>query len=223
MNLLRIDASIRVGDSVSRHLADIVEQQWRLEHPDSRITLREIGRAPLPPLWHAGVHGSHAPLDQRTDEQNRAVELVDELVGELLSADAIVFAVPIYNWGVPQGLKQWIDLICLDARASGSNGTFLAGRQAIIVESRGGGFAAGTPREGWDFVTPYLTRLLGDSWGLELSFARAELTSAGQNPAMAFLQDEAKEQLAKAEMLAASHVTEISGRLRASAGMSRAL
>lgn len=217
MNLLRVDASIRTEGSVSRKLADVVEQQWRQQHPDGTVTRREVGSAPLPPLWHAGIPGSHTPPEQHTADQARAAALVAELVDELLAADAIVIAAPIYNWGVPQGLKQWIDLVCLDPRAAGSNGTFLTGRQAIIVESRGGGFAPGTPREGWDFVTPYLTRLLGDSWGLELSFARAELTSADQNPAMAFLRDQAKEQLAEAETTAASHVSEVLGRLRASA------
>lgn len=217
MNLLRVDASIRTEGSVSRKLADIVEEQWRQQHPGGTVTRRDVGSTPLPPLWHAGIPGSHVPPEHRTAEQEMAAELVAELVSELLAADAIVIAVPIYNWGVPQGLKQWIDLICLDPRAIGSDGTFLTGRQAIIVESRGGGFAPGTRREGWDFVTPYLTRLLGEAWGLELSFARAELTSADQNPAMASLRDRAKEHLAEAETTAASHVTEVLGRLRASA------
>ncbi|MFF7284179.1 FMN-dependent NADH-azoreductase [Streptomyces griseorubiginosus] len=217
MNLLRVDASIRSEGSVSRQLGDAVEQQWRQQHPDGTVTRRDVGSAPLPPLWHAGVPGSHLPPEQRTPEQARAAALVDELVGELLAADAIVIGAPIYNWGVPQGLKQWIDLICLDARPAASDGTFLAGRQAIVVESRGGGYDPGTPREGWDFVTPYLTRLLGDAWGLELSFARAELTSADQNPAMAFLREQAKEQLAEAETSAASHVTAVLDRLRSGA------
>lgn len=217
MNLLRIDASIRTEDSVSRRLADVVEKNWLSHHPGGAVTRRDVGSVPLPQLWHAGIPGSHTPPEHRTSEQARAAALVSELVGELLAADAVVIAVPIYNWGIPQGLKQWIDLICLDPRALQTDGTFLSGRHAIIVESRGGGFAPGTRREGWDFVTPYLKRLLGESWGLELSFARAELTSAEQNPAMAHLRDRAKLQLAEAETAAASHVMEVLDRLRARA------
>ena len=46
-------------------------------------------------------------------------------------------------------------------------------------------------RTGWDHVTPYLTHILRDLWGLDLAIARAELTLADVNPAMAHLRDAA--------------------------------
>ena len=56
---------------------------------------------------------------------------------------------------------------------------------------RGGGYGAGTPREGWDHATPYLLRILGDVWGADVTLVEAELTLADVVPAMAELRDAA--------------------------------
>ncbi len=47
---------------------------------------------------------------------------------------------------------------------------------------RGGGYGAGTPREGWDHATPYLLRILGDVWGADVTLVEAELTLADVVP-----------------------------------------
>jgi FMN-dependent NADH-azoreductase len=218
MRLLRVDSSIRTEGSVSRRLADAVEEQWLAQHPHSTVLRRDLGQEPLPPLWPAAVSVAFLPAEaERTPEQLAGVRLAAELLDELLSADAFLFAVPIYNWGIPQHLKQWIDLVHADPRTRAPDGTLLAGRPAVVVEARGGGYAPGTPREGWDHVTPYLTQVFGDVWGLELSFARAELTLADVNPAMHHLRDLAAQQLVDAEQVAAAHGAHVARRLRASA------
>ena len=53
---------------------------------------------------------------------------------------------------------------------------------------RGGGYGAGTPREGWDHATPYLLRILRDVWGADVTLVEAELTLADVNPALAELR-----------------------------------
>jgi len=217
MKLFRLDASIRNEGSVSRRLADAVEQQWLAQHPQSTVVRRDVGLQPLPPLWPAAVTAGFLPEDERTPEQAAGARLAAELVDELQAADAFVFAVPIYNWGVPQHLKHWIDLIHTDPRTRAADGTLLDGRPGVVVEARGGGYAPGTPREGWDHVTPYLTHVFGDLWGLELSFARAELTLADVNPAMHHLRDLAAQQLTAAEEVASAHGAHVARRLRASA------
>src|SRR4051812_9493941 len=217
MKLFRLDSSAKTEGSVSRRLADAVEEQWLGLHPDSSVVRRDVGREPLPPLWQAGVSAAFLPPEaERTADQLAAARLAAALVDELQAADAYVFAVPIYNWGIPQTLKQWLDMIFLDPRTRVADGEFLGGRPAVVVEARGGGYSPGTPREGWDHVTPYLTHVLGDLWGLDLSFARAELTLAEVNPAMAHLRDLAAEQLSAAEATASAHGGQVARRLLAS-------
>jgi FMN-dependent NADH-azoreductase len=217
MKLFRLDSSLRVEGSVSRRLADAVEQEWLRLHPEATVIRRDVGLEPLPPVWPMAVAAGFADPGAHTPDQIGAVRLAAELLDELLAADAYLFAVPIYNWGVPQNFKHWLDLAFTDPRVRAPDGELLAGRPAIVVEARGGGYAPGTPREGWDHVTPFLEHVLGDLWGLDLSFARAELTLADVNPAMAHLRDLAAAQLADAESTAAAHGAQLARRLLASA------
>ena len=121
--------------------------------------------------------------------------------GDIKNADAALIAAPLYNFGVPHHLKAWIDLLITDPRfAPGS--TPLAGRPVTLVVARGGGYGAGTPREGWDHATPYLVRILADVWGADVTVVAAELTLADVTPAMEGLRPAAAESKARAHELA---------------------
>jgi hypothetical protein len=63
----------------------------------------------------------------------------------------------------------------------------------------------GTPKEGWDHVTPYLRRILGEVFGLDVHIAEAELTHAFWNPEMASLRGLADESLRLGHEQAAEH------------------
>ncbi|MFE2865838.1 hypothetical protein [Embleya sp. NPDC059259] len=88
------------------------------------------------------------------------------------------------------------------------------GRPALLVEARGGGYAPGTPRAGWDHATPYVHRMLADVWGLDLLTARAELAAADVNPATTELRPLAHRLLAEARVQATEHARTIAERLR---------
>jgi len=68
----------------------------------------------------------------------------------------------------------------------------------IVLAARGGGYAPGTPRDGWDHAEPWLPHGLALT-GLEPRFITAELTLADTVPAMASLKELAAESLAAAE------------------------
>lgn len=204
MTLFRLDSSIRTEGSVSREVADTVEAAWVQHHPHGTVVRRDIGIAPLPSdVWPAAVAGSRTPAEQRTPAQGKAVELAATLADELLSAQAILIAAPLYNFGVPAHLKAWMDVVITDPRFSPA-GRPLAGRPVTLVMVRGGGYAEGTPREGWDHATGYLLRILRDVWGADVTLVEAELTLAEVNPAMAGLRDAAAASRAQAHEKAAA-------------------
>ncbi len=183
MTLFRLDASIRTHGSASREIADIVEEEWLAAHPGDRVQRRHIGVDVLPATaWAAAVSAAMTPEADRTAEHRDAVALAATLVDELLSADAVLFAVPLYNFGVSQHFKTYVDLVGADPRAVGS--PFLAGKPVVLATVRGGAYGTGTPREGWDHSTPYLRRIIADSWGADLSVVEREFTLAGVNPAL---------------------------------------
>ena len=156
-----------------------------------------------------------APADVlRTPEQRSAAALAAALADELLAADALLLAIPLYNFGIPQHVKNWVDLLMTDPRVAYGATPWLAGRPAVLVEARGGGYGAGTPREGWDHATPWLLHILADKWGLDLSVAAAELTLAEVVPAMADLRGLAAESLAAAHVTASEHGQQLGRRLR---------
>ncbi|WP_406298677.1 NAD(P)H-dependent oxidoreductase [Embleya sp. NBC_00888] len=214
MKFFRLDSSIRTEDSVTRTLADLVEAEWTRAYPVAEFVRRDLGRRPLPQIWPVAEASRTTEEAARTDEQRAATALAAELTDELLACDAFLLAVPMYNFGVPQQVKAWFDLVITDQRAADVTRPLLPGRPAVLVEARGGGYAPGTPRAGWDHATPYVLRMLTDVWGLDVVTARAELTAADVNPAMTELRPLAHRLLIEAETAATEHARSIAERLR---------
>jgi FMN-dependent NADH-azoreductase len=202
MSVLRVDASILGPNSASSALADVAEAEWAATRPGTSFVRRHLGADPLPgDAWPAAISAGFTPEEQRTDAQRQAVALAGTLADELRNAEAAILALPLYNWGVSQHVKTWIDL----AFAGGELGErLLDGKPAIVLTTRGGGYGPGTPREGWDHNTAYLRRVVADVWGADLTLIERELTLAGVNPAMDPLL-EAAELLKKAAHEAAAH------------------
>src|SRR6476659_2997127 len=100
MTLLRVDASIRTDGSVSRAVADSLETAWRAHHPGP-VVRRDLGRDPVPaPAWSAAVTAATTPEGERTPQQRAARAFAAALADEVLAAEAIVVAAPLYNFGV---------------------------------------------------------------------------------------------------------------------------
>lgn len=200
MSLFRLDASLRLEGSHTRDIADIVEQRWRAGNPGDAVSRRDVGLDPLPATaWRSAVTADFVPAEQRSAEQRSAIALATALADELLAADAYVFALPLYNFGVPQGFKTWVDLVVTDPRFGAGAEPLLAGRPAVAVVARGGAYGSGTPREGWDHSTPWIRRILVDSWRLDLELVEVEFTLAGVVPALAEFLPLAQEMRAAAE------------------------
>ncbi|MFG6404093.1 FMN-dependent NADH-azoreductase [Microbacterium sp. P04] len=191
MTLFRVDASIMPATSASRALGDLVEAEWVAAHPDSTVNRRDLGADPIAATaWQNSVTGRFAPEDQRTPEQNEAIALATTIADELIGADALLFTVPLYNFGVSQHFKTWFDLAYTDPRIDPS-GTALRGKPATLVTVQGGNYAAGSPREGWDHSTAWLRRVLADVWGLDLRVVERPFTLVGVNPALDAFTDTA--------------------------------
>jgi FMN-dependent NADH-azoreductase len=197
MSLFRLDASIMPGTSTSAELADLLEAEWSATRAGEPVVRRHLGTDPLPAdAWPLAATGRFTPEGQRTPAQRDALALAAELTAELTDADAVLLAVPLYNFGVSQHFKTWIDLIIAGAGPAAEG--LLKDKPTALVTVRGGGYGPGTPREGWDHSTPYLRRILGDMWQADLTVIERELTLAGVNPAMEHLKDLAAQRHAEA-------------------------
>lgn len=167
--LLRIDASARRDGSVSRQLTDQIIEKLTPDH----VIARDLAN-PLPHVNEAWISANFTPVTDRNDEQHKALELSDTLIEEVQQADTIVIGAPIYNFGVPAGLKAWIDLV---ARAGvtfryteeGPVG-LLTGKRTIVVVASGGTEAGSN----YDFATGFLKHVLGFIGLTDVEFVTAD-------------------------------------------------
>lgn len=209
MSLFRLDASILPASSASRSLADLVEAEWTASHPDSTVTRRDVAADPVPATaWADAVTSGFIDATQRTERQNEAGALATQFADELIGADALLFAVPLYNYGVSQHFKTWFDLAYTDERIN-PTGTALQGKPATLVTVLGGNYAAGSPKEGWDHSTGWLRRVLADVWGLDLRVVERPFTLVGVNPALDAFTETARELKETAESDAVTYGREL--------------
>lgn len=203
MSLYRLDASISPATSKSRELADLVEAEWTSQHPDSLITRRDIGTDPLPATtWRDAVQGGFAPEEQRTDAQRSAIELATTLADELIDNDAILLAIPLYNWGVAAHVKSWYDVTYTDQRIKGGA---LAGKPVVLASVLGGDYREESGKASWDHSTPWLRHVIENIWKADLLVVQRQLTLVGINPALDALKDDAAQVHAAAAQLASQH------------------
>ena len=121
-----------------------------------------------------------------------------------------MLALPLYNFGVSQHTKTWMDL----AIAGAPQGTrLLEGTPTVLLVTRGGSYAPGTPREGWDHSTDYLRRVLVDVWGADLTVVEREFTLVGVNPALDGFAEVAALMHRAAEQAATEAGAALAGRL----------
>jgi len=199
-HLLHIDSSIQGERSVSRRLTARAARVWLAAHPDGTITYRDLGADPLPHLDADGGLARMVAPEDHTPAQAASWALTNELIDEVKRADTILLGLPVYNFGAPSTVKAWVDhLVALRLSVDPETREgLLGGRDLIVLAARGGGYAPGTPREGWDHAEQWLPHGISIT-GLTPRFITAELTLANVNPAMADLKPLAAESLKTAQ------------------------
>jgi FMN-dependent NADH-azoreductase len=200
-HLLHIDSSIQGERSISRRLTARAAAAWKAAHPDGTVTYRDLGADPLPHLDHDGGLARMVPADDHTPAQAASWALSVELVEEILAADTVLLGLPIYNFGPPSSVKAWVDHLIVPGVSMNRETYegFLGNREFVVLAARGGGYAPGTPRDGWDHSEPWLPHGLSMTGLQPTSWISADLTLADVNPAMAELRPLAAESLAAAE------------------------
>lgn len=177
--LLVIESSARQHGSVSRQLTERFLTRWRAAHPDDRICRRDLGAEPVPHLDIALLNAWTQPATSHGPAECAALQRADQLVHELLAADVLVLAAPMYNFTIPSTLKAWFDHVLragLTFRYS-ENGPegLLHGKRAFVVTARGGIYSGGIQ----DHQEPYLRQLLAFMGIHDVTFIHAEGLNLG--------------------------------------------
>lgn len=192
MNILQINASARREGANSTRLANAIVDRLKAANPNAQVTLRDLAVTPHPMLDEAALGALFTPADQRTAEQADRVALDDALIAEIQAHDTIVLGVPMYNFGIPAQLKNWIDAIARAGvtfryTAAGPEG-LLKGKTVYLALARGGLYR-NTDK---DAQVPYLKNVLGFLGMTDLRLIYAEGLAMGPEAAeKGFAQAEA--------------------------------
>lgn len=192
MKVLQLNASARREGANSTRLANAVVERLLATHPEAQVTLRDLAVTPHPMLDETALGALFTPADARTLEQAARVALDDALIAEVLAHDVLVLGVPMYNFGIPAQLKNWIDAIARVGTTfryteTGPEG-LIRGKKVYLALARGGRYRD-TEK---DAQVPYLRNVLGFLGMTDLNFIYAEGLNMGPDAAaQGFAQAEA--------------------------------
>ena len=176
---LIIKSSILGANSVSSAMADAFVASAKAKNPDGLFTIRDLGAEPLPHL-RGDVLGQ-----MRSDATELSTQATEgkKALAELLAADTLVLAVPMYNFSVPSALKAWFDHVLhpgqtFEYTSAGPRG-LLKDKKAIILISSAGDYSA-APVSSMDFVEPYVRAIMGFMGITDVTVIKADGSAMGE-------------------------------------------
>lgn len=184
-NLLILQNSVNLDTSVSRRLVDAFAENYRSNHPDTRIVQRDLAKEPVPHLTPSLASTQLSGIAAETAE----TKLSDALIQELEASDIVAIGVPLYNFTIPSTLKAWLDHVIKAHRTfayiDGSpRGLLPEGKKVIAFVASGGAYADG-PGAAIDFLAPYLRFIFGFIGITDVEIVRAELQAVPELGAQA--------------------------------------
>ncbi|PKQ42367.1 FMN-dependent NADH-azoreductase [Pseudomonas sp. YY-1] len=177
--ILVIESSARQQGSVSRELTQQFIANWQAAHPADQIQVRDLAAEPVPHLDATLLGGWMTPSEQQSDAEKAALARSNQLTDELLAADVLVLAAPMYNFAIPSTLKAWLDHVLragvtFKYTETGPQG-LLTGKRAFVLTARGGIYAG----SGLDHQEPYLRQALAFIGIHDVQFIHAEGLNMG--------------------------------------------
>ena len=164
--IMYIKASPRGNRSHATHVADFFVEECLRVNPETQVLARDLFNMDLPPLDGSMLEAKYNIMHGRehTPQQLDRWRAVERVIEDFKSADRYVFAVPMWNFSIPYRLKHFLDVVAqptytFSAGPQGYEG-LLKDKKAFVAYARGGEYPAGTPKEAYNFQSPYLEFML---------------------------------------------------------------
>ncbi|RLJ31753.1 FMN-dependent NADH-azoreductase [Chryseobacterium sp. 7] len=170
MKILIINASVRNERSYSRKLTQLFVENWKAKYPLDSFTYREAGTDVIPNIDESWIAGAFKKPADKTEENQKPLQLSNELVKELKEHDVYVIGTPMYNWSIPSGLKAYIDQVMRinetwKFRSGVPDGDYvglLENKKLFILSTRGDtGYGENEKNAHINFQTTYLKHIFG--------------------------------------------------------------
>lgn len=154
MTILHINSSAKVDHSNTRIIG-----QYLVDTLAEPVVSRDLAQQPLPPISAEDLVAVHGSLDSDRASAQTQMTLSETLIDELKSANTLVIAAPMYNFGIPASLKQWIDAICragVSFKYTEQGPVGLLGIKRAFIITASGGTPIGSEL---DFASGYLEHI----------------------------------------------------------------
>ncbi|MDD5422569.1 MAG: NAD(P)H-dependent oxidoreductase, partial [Candidatus Omnitrophica bacterium] len=148
------------------------------------------------------VYGKYMLLSGKEVDKNMkdAWKNIERYINDFLSADDYLVSTPMWNFGIPYPLKQYIDIILQPRYLFRYTDKGVEGlakdKKMVVVTSRGGDYSQASPMKGYDLQEPYLRTAFGFIGITDITFVNAQPMDMGvdlQKKAIQEAQASAKE------------------------------
>lgn len=165
--LLYIEASPRKKRSSSIEVAHAYLNEYRQHHVDSEVETLDLWHTNIPPFDGDTIEAKYAIMNGHslTEIERKSWREVEEMIHHFKKADAYLFSIPMWNFGIPYPLKHYFDVIVQPSYtftfspSTGYQG-LVTGKPAVVIYSRGGAYGPGTGAEAFDLQKPYMESVL---------------------------------------------------------------
>lgn len=160
--------------------------------PAGSVQTVNLAETDIQPLDKAAVEMFIATVFQRQQpnaEQAALFARMMSVVNQVKSARRLVIAYPMYNFGIPARLKDWLDNLVMPGETfrfgeDGAPQGLMGAHKVLLLQASGSVYSEGRPMAQMDFASSYLKTLLGGFLGFaSVDTVRAEGTSGDNREA----------------------------------------
>ncbi|MDH4203778.1 MAG: NAD(P)H-dependent oxidoreductase [Phycisphaerae bacterium] len=161
--LLYIQASPRKERSKSNQVAAAFLDSYKQTNPDDTVETLNVFEADLPSFDGLTVQAKYTIMHgaEHTAEERQAWDAVETIIEKFKSADKYVISLPMWNFGIPYRLKQYIDILVQPGYTFkvGDNGYegLVKGKPVVVIYARGGAYLDAVE---YDKQKPYMEQIL---------------------------------------------------------------
>ncbi len=184
--LLYIQSSPRKERSSSNKIADAFADAYLKQKPKDEVVRINLFEKVLPPFDGFTINAKYNIMhgQKHSKSEADAWAIVEGIIEEFKSADKYLFSVPMWNFGIPYRLKQYIDIITQPTytftfeQDKGYKG-LVVNKPAMVVFSRGGDYSNPEIEKQVDHQKSYMNLLLGFIGFTDIKSVAAQPTLAG--------------------------------------------
>jgi len=166
--ILHVKSSPRGNESYSTRAAEAFLASFLAARKGWQAETLDLFNASIPEFRAPEAKAKYAVMSGKAPEgeAERAWKPVIDTVNHFKSAAAYVVSAPMWNFGIPYRLKDYLDVVVqpgLTFSFSAQTGYtgLVTGRPVVLVLARGGAYGSGTGAEAYDHQAGYLRTVFG--------------------------------------------------------------